>query len=188
MKLSEHKELKKEILALPPKEKDKLLLRLIARDKVLTEHLHFTLLEDESNLQERVELIKEQILSVTKKLKSQKSTKPKDILTGLRNLSKMVNHNLRVTKANFEDVELRLFLFNQTDTTFRSGFFSAYKNDEQQFWIYFIKAALVTLRKFYKLHEDLQFDLRAEMNRLIIKIQKGNATMAKDLGMPDELI
>ena len=46
MKLSEHKELKKEILALPVKEKDKLLLRLVAKDKVLTEHLHFLLLED----------------------------------------------------------------------------------------------------------------------------------------------
>ena len=41
MKLSEHKDLKKEILALPVKEKDKLLLRLVAKDKVLTEHLHF---------------------------------------------------------------------------------------------------------------------------------------------------
>lgn len=41
MKLSEHKDLKTAITELPVKEKDKLLLRLVAKDKVLTEHLHY---------------------------------------------------------------------------------------------------------------------------------------------------
>ena len=62
MRLSEHKDLKIEILALPTKEKDKLLLRLVAKDKVLTEHLHFLLLEDEDNLRERIAVLKEEII------------------------------------------------------------------------------------------------------------------------------
>jgi hypothetical protein len=61
MKLSEHKDLKASIINLPPKEKDKLLLRLIAKDKVLTEHLHFKLLEDELDLEDRKNRIKSDI-------------------------------------------------------------------------------------------------------------------------------
>lgn len=188
MKLSEHKELKIEILALPPKEKDKLLLRLIAKDKVLTEHLHFLLLEDESNLRERVELIKDQILQTMQVFSRNKSASAKEVLTNLRKLAKQVNHNFRVTKAIFEDVELRIFLFNHTPMEFKSSSFSSYKNHDQMFAIYFVKSTLVTLRKFYKLHEDLQFDLKEEMNKLLNKIYNGSAKeVALDLELPEQI-
>ena len=187
MKLSEHKELKTEILASPPKEKDKLLLRLIAKDKVLTEHLHFLLLEDESNLRDRVEMIKEHILQTMQSLKSQPKANAKEVLTMLRKLAKEVNHNFRVTKASFEDVELRIFLFNNTFTRFKSGIFS-YKNYEVLFATYFVKATLVTLRKFYKLHEDLQYDLKDEMNKLLHKIYNNDmANVANSLALPEQI-
>jgi hypothetical protein len=188
MKLSEHKELKTEILALPPKEKDKLLLRLIAKDKVLTEHLHFMLLEDESHLRDRVSNIKAQILAVSENLRQQRNPTLKEILTNLRKLAKVVNHNFRVTKTNFEDVELRIFLFNHTITEFKSGIFSSFKNYEQLFSSFFIKSTLITVRKFSKLHEDLQFDLRDELNKLLLKIYTSNmAKMAEELGLPREM-
>ncbi len=188
MKLSEHKELKTEILALPPKEKDKLLLRLIAKDKVLTEHLHFLLLEDESNLRDRIEVIKAEILQTMQYLNLNKKRNAKEVLSNLRKLAKLVNHNLRVTKNVFEDVDLRIFLFNQTPMDFKSNIFAANKNHEQLFAIYFIKATLITLRKFYKLHEDLQFDLRDEMNKLLNKIYKGSAKdIAIDLALPENI-
>lgn len=188
MKLSEHKELKVEILALPPKEKDKLLLRLVAKDKVLTEHLHFLLLEDESNLRDRVATIKEQILEAMQNLKSAKNINAKEVLTILRKLAKVVNHNFRVTKTNFEDVDLRIFLFNNTITKFKSGIFSSYKNYEQLFGTYFVKSTLITLRKFNKLHEDLQFDLKDSMNELLSKIYKENmADIADSLSLPEQI-
>ncbi len=188
MKLSEQKELKKEILALPPKEKDKLLLRLVAKDKVLTEHLHFLLLEDESNLRDRVSAIQEEILMVMKNLAAQRKLNAKEVLTNLRKLAKLVNHNLRVTKANFEDVELRVFLFNHTIIQFKSGIFSTYRDHEQLFTNYFVKSTLITLRKFDKLHEDLQFDLKDELDKLLVKIYKGNmANTAKQLGLPEKI-
>jgi hypothetical protein len=185
MKLSEHKELKVEILALPPKEKDKLLLRLVAKDKVLTEHLHFLLLEDESNLRDRISAIKEQIVEAMDGLGNQKSVNAKDVLSNLRRLAKLVNHNLRVTKANFEDIELRIFLFNHTPTSFKSGIFSSQKNYEQLFNSYFLKSTLITIRKFDKLHEDLQFDLKEELNKLLSTIHKGKmAGLAQELDLP----
>ena len=61
MKLKDVPELKNSILDLPSKEKDKLLLRLINKDETLVEHLHFQLLEDENDLQDRVKNIYEKI-------------------------------------------------------------------------------------------------------------------------------
>ncbi len=56
------------------------------------------------------------------------------------------------------------------------------------FVIYFIKSTLITLRKFYKLHVDLQFDLQDEMNKLLSKIYKGSAKeIAYDLGLPKKI-
>ena len=188
MKLSEHKDLKTEILALPPKEKDKLLLRLVAKDKVLTEHLHFLLLEDESHLRDRVEAIKDQILQTMQSLMLNKSLNAKEVLTNLRKLAKQVNHNFRVTKAAFEDVDLRIFLFNQTPIEFKSNIFSSHKSYEQIFATYFVKSTQVTLRKFYKLHPDLQFDLQADMIELLNKIHKGKTKdIASDLGLSQQI-
>jgi hypothetical protein len=188
MKLSEHKDLKVEILGLPPKEKDKLLLRLVAKDKVLTEQLHFLLLEDESNLRDRVISIKATVLQTMENSQSSKNINVKDVLTNLRKLAKAVNHNFRVTKASFEDVDLRLFLFNNTLMVPKSNIFSSVKNYDQIFVDYFVKATLVTLRKYKKLHEDLQFDLRDEFNKLLTKIYKGNMSLvAKNLGLPEQI-
>jgi len=183
MKLSEHKDLKVQILALPPKEKDKLLLRLIAKDKVLTEHLHFILLEDEENLKERVALLKEEIQEGNKNLSS-----AKEVLMNLRKLIKLINHFLRVTKANFEDVELRIFLLNHTIIEFKTRIFSSFKNYEQLFAVFFVKSVLATLKKFEKLHEDLQFDLSENLNQLLTKAyHKSMANIALELGLPKQV-
>jgi hypothetical protein len=170
MKLSEHKDLKKEILALPVKEKDKLLLRLVAKDKVLTEHLHFLLLEDESDLNERVAVIKNDINSVLSDLKTTPKTTAKDTLLTLRKLTKQINHFYKVTKADFEELELKLLMFNDAPMTFRYRVYSLSKNHEQLLASYLVKAILILLRKFVKLHEDLQFDLKEQMNALLAKV------------------
>lgn len=185
MKLSEHKDLKAEILALPQKEKDKLLLRLIAKDKVLTERLHFLLMEDEGSLRERTTVLKEEIILLEQNLKNESS---KDVLIALRKLTKSINHFFKVTKANFEDVELRIFLFNHTPSEFKSKFFPSYKNYDQLFEVYFIKSILATIKKFEKLHEDLQFDLREDLNLLLSKVyHKNTATIALSLGLPKQI-
>lgn len=188
MKLSEHKELKQEILALPSKEKDKLLLRLVGKDKVLTERLHFVLLENEEDLRLRVSAIKQNILQAMQDVKTLKNVNAKEVLAQLRKLAKQVGHNHKVTKANYEDVELRLFLFNHTVLDFKSGLFSSYRNHELIFANYFVKYALMTIRKFNALHEDLQYDLKDEMNKLLAKIYNGNmANVARQLNLPEEI-
>jgi len=192
MKLSEHKDLKKEILALPVKEKDKLLLRLVAKDKVLTEHLHFLLLEDESNLNDRVAFIKNEMVEVLGNCaegiplgKTTPKTNAKDTLLVLRKLAKQINHFYKVTKADFEEIELKLLLFNTAPMTFRYKVYSLSKNHEALLANYVVKSILILLRKFEKLHEDLQFDLREDLNRLLAKVYESYiAKTATDLGLP----
>ncbi|RZK68367.1 MAG: FtsX-like permease family protein [Pedobacter sp.] len=80
MKLAEHKDLKNAITDLPVKEKDKLLLRLVAKDKVLTEHLHYRLLEDETDLEYRKEQLKSDFTIEIAELKKLNVKSPQDAL------------------------------------------------------------------------------------------------------------
>ena len=188
MKLSEHKDLKKEILALPVKEKDKLLLRLVAKDKVLTEHLHFLLLEDESNLRDRVAFIKNEIETVLEDLHTTPKTSAKDTLLVLRKLTKQINHFYKVTNADFEEIELKLMLFNASPMKFRYKVYSLSKNHEQLLANYVVKSIQIVLRKFQKLHEDLQFDLKEVANELLSKVHSSYiGKTAVDLGLPKNI-
>ncbi len=188
MKLSEHKDLKKEILALPPKEKDKLLLRLVAKDKVLTEHLHFLLLEDESNLRDRVAFIKTEIASAFQMIETSPKTTSKDVLLVLRKLAKQINHFQKVTKADFEEIELKFLLFTSAPLTFKYRVYSTTKDYEQLLGNYLVKAVLILFRKFGKLHEDLQFDLKEQANALLSKIYESKfAATANELGLPNAI-
>lgn len=185
MKLSEHKDLKKEILGLPNKEKDKLLLRLVAKDRVLTEHLHFLLLEDESNLNDRIVFIKSEILADVKLLLGSKNANAKDTLSLLRKLMKEINHFYKVTKASIAEIELKLLLFDVAPLKFKFRMHSSSKNYEQLLANYIVKAVLILLRKVEKLHEDLQFDLNGEINSLLVKIYNSYLQpTATELGLP----
>jgi DNA repair exonuclease SbcCD ATPase subunit len=61
MSLHQDAELKKAVLDLPQKEKDKLLVRLISKDKMLIKQLHFQLLENAEDLEERIEKLRKQL-------------------------------------------------------------------------------------------------------------------------------
>lgn len=185
MRLSEHKELKKEIIGLPSKEKDKLLLRLIAKDKVLTEHLHFLLLEDVSDLEARTENIKSQIDNEVNELKLKNQLTAKDNLLILRKLMKVINHHQKVTKSLYEDVVLRVYLLTKIEKKFKYKAYSYLKDYEHMFFNVFLKAVQVTLNKYFKLHEDLQFDLKEEVNALLGEIKdKSIVAIAESLGLP----
>ena len=109
MKLSDHKDLKEAIIALPGKEKDKLLLRLIAKDKILTEHLHFKLLENETDLVERKNVIK---ADIDKSVIHLRNADFKDGLYYLRQFNTRVNHFFKITKDSFGEAELKVYLMN----------------------------------------------------------------------------
>ncbi|MCJ0742501.1 hypothetical protein [Pedobacter montanisoli] len=188
MKLSEHQELKQAILSLPVKEKDKLLLRLVAKDKVLTERLHFMLLEDESNLEERVGHLEAEIKDVCEALRTQPKLTAKDVLLSLRKLNKEINHFAKVTKSDFEEIRLKLQVLKHAPLKFKFKLFSSARNYEQTLASYVVKSVLNIHKKFVKLHEDLRFDLTGDFNELLEHIYQSDAAFtAKELKLPKEI-
>lgn len=188
MLLSEHKDLKLEIKSLPEKEKDKLLLRLIAKDKVLTEHLHFKLLEDEHDLVGRYEKLLAAIDETVEELLSNKKLTSKDTLLKMRKLNGSITHHFKVTKDVTTEMELRVHLLNHIPIDFNEGVFSPLHKFNEKLSVYFVKSTVSVLNKYSKLHEDLQFDLRDSLNAVLIKIyQNKTSLVAQELGLPKEL-
>ncbi|RZL20303.1 MAG: hypothetical protein EOO96_25235, partial [Pedobacter sp.] len=155
MKLSEHKNLKSAITDLPVKEKDRLLLRLIAKDKVLTEHLHYKLLESEIDLEDRKEKIK---ADVSEQIPELKKLNAKEALVKVRKMITSVNHFYKVTKDPIGEVELKIFILNNVPFDYRRSILG-YRDYMILFSSFYIKTVAVTINKYRKLHEDLQFDL-----------------------------
>lgn len=188
MLLSEHKELKMEIKSLPEKEKDKLLLRLIAKDKVLTEHLHFRLMEDEHDLMRRQEDLQQLIVDGVAELLNVRRPNSKDSLLRMRKLNGSINHHVKVTKDLNSEMELRIQLLNRIPIDFDESVYSSLYKFNEKLTVYFVKTVASALTKYYKMHEDLQFDLQADLNKLLKKVYSGKtATIAKTLGLPEQV-
>lgn len=188
MVLSEHKDLKYAITALPPKEKDKLLLRLIAKDQILTEHLHFKLLEDASDLEARRLELSESIEENISELTASPRFNVKDTWLLMRTLNGKINHHYKVTKDLNSEIELRMQLLNQIPLTLTSSVHSALSKYNDRMVLYFIRTTLSVYKKFIKLHEDLQFDLQDNLNKLLNKAYTPRfAETAEALGLPERL-
>ncbi|MFC4211274.1 hypothetical protein ACFOWA_08790 [Pedobacter lithocola] len=184
MKLAEHKNLKLVITELPVKEKDKLLLRLIAKDKVLTEHLHFKLLEDESDLENRKEQIKSDIDNQIPELKK---LTVKEALAKVRKMITGVNHFYKVTKDAVGEVELKIYILNKIPVDYKKSVFG-YKDFGFLFATYYLKTVAITLNKSKKLHEDFQFDLSENINQLLSKIYSSKLAVAAEASnLPKEV-
>lgn len=188
MRLAEHKELKAEIKSLPEKEKDKLLLRLIARDKVLTEHLHFMLLENEEDLLNRFREVKEGIDKGLSELLENKKGNAKDTLLKMRKLTTCINHHFKVTKDTMTELDLRIHLLQKVPIAFKGDVFSPMYKFNERLNTYFVKAALSLLNKFYKLHEDVQFDMKESINTILTKMYNHRTeSIAQELGLPKKI-
>lgn len=188
MLLSEHKALKLEIKSLPEKEKDKLLLRLIAKDKVLTEHLHFKLLETAEDLTLRQERLFQHIENEIEDLMVSRKVNSKETLLKLRRLNGSINHHFKVTKDLNSEIELRIHLLNRIPLDFNEGVLSTLHKFNEKLFVYFVRTAVSTLNKYGKLHEDLQFDLNPPLNALLNKIYSHKtARIAETLNLPESV-
>ena len=101
-------DLKKAIVRMPGVEKDKLLLRLIAKDAVLTERLQFELVEEGKTIDERRSLIRE-FIDRTARLHADT---PGWLMMDMRTVSGYISRHLKVTKDKYGEVELMLYMLN----------------------------------------------------------------------------
>lgn len=172
MKLKDVPALKIAILDLPTKEKDKLLLRLINKDETLVEHLHFQLLEDESDLQDRVKIIYEKIDLQFKKsnhLINQINIirSHRQLLLTLKTLSGIMNYHVQITKDKVSEFELRKYILQESFTRY-SYLFNKYTTGENAEKLFKYQAGRLKLIQsiFDKFHEDLKYDYENEIQQL----------------------
>lgn len=151
------KEFKQALSEFSSKEKDKLIFRLLRKDKLLSKKLYFELIEEETTDDKRNTMesyLKERITDLSKHIGN-----PKYFLVLVRKLSGEITEHVKVTTDKFGDVFLNLFLVNtileHNDKLSRQRFDAVYK-----LYIYLINKIFKALTLIKKLDEDywLEFD------------------------------
>lgn len=155
-------ELKKAILQMPIKEKDKLLLRLIAKDKALIDRLHFELLEDSATIPERREEIRSRIVRISRFNESS----PGWIMMNMRDLSGEITYHVKITKDKIGGLELNLFMLNTFLETYQN-LLRTYSSYADKCALYIAKKAVTILNGLDKLDEDYKFDYRNDANQML---------------------
>lgn len=155
-------QLKKAIIQIPAKEKDKLLIRLITKDKTLTDRLHFELLENSATIPERREEITNRI---TRTSKFNQNT-PGWVLMDMRELSGEISYHVKVTKDKAGAIELNLFLMNTFMESYQS-ILKTYSSKADTCALYIAKKAQTILNGLNKLDEDYRFDYIRDTNIML---------------------
>ena len=140
--------LKKAIVQMAPSEKDKLLLRLVTKDSLLVDRLHFELIEDSNTLPERRDVIRERIMM------------------DMRSLSGDITHHVKITKDKYGEIELNLLMLN--------AFFEHhaeqlrhYTSRSDKCALYMAKKTQTVLKLLTKLDEDYFVDFVDGVNQLL---------------------
>lgn len=193
MKLNQQPELKRAILSLPQAEKDKLLVRLINKDAMLVKQLHFQLLENEADLDERMTVLLRQLQQLIDRaagyIPNANQSRNADHLMGeLKYGSGLINEHATITRDKMSEVRCRLFLVSQSFAHFDQLFERHLYQRNDRLLNYQAGRVKYILGKYDKLHEDLQFEFRDELNdALAFAHQSGMQPYMEALGLPNEV-
>lgn len=163
VKLSE--ELKKEIKALPSKEKDKLLLRLIPKDSKLVDQLEYKLVEEEGTLEFRRDDMREYIESRVN-LYPNKYYSSVYLRLEMRDISGRINYHVAVTKDKLGEIEFNLQMLNGLLYKNKGRLQSESKYLASKLNDYVVKRAIKLVKLVNGLHEDYRLEFSDEMMEL----------------------
>jgi hypothetical protein len=174
------KELEVAILSIPQKDKDKLLLRLIAKNDILTEQLHYKLLENEEDLRMRREELKEFTLKYLKK----KYPYGQTLLSEIREINSAISRHKRVTTDKYGEIELVVNMFLVV-FQYQDKHLETYSAKIDKLTSYLVKRAISLLKTFDTLHEDYKFDFTNDLNDILAFMHsKATTYYAKQLNLP----
>ena len=156
------KELEIEICNLPDIEKNKLLLKLIAKNDVLIDQLYFQLLGSETILKAEKEEIKKLITKVAKMIHDT----PGWMMMSMRELNGKITYFVKKTKDKHGEIELTLHLLNSFfDNQPNLLAYSSYRTETIE--VYLIKRTQFVLEKLKKIHEDYHIEFEDDVNKLL---------------------
>jgi hypothetical protein len=178
-------ELKEAILNLSAKERDKLLLRLITKDKKLTKQLQHQLLDGPESLDRKREEVSNAITERSNQIRNYQP--PRVFLSNVREWSTLVNEYASITKDKYGEMELRLFLLEKIQE-FGGGYLGNLTEKNEKLARYVASRVKQILPIYDKLHEDFQFDFRDRLNTVLSFFSSSAASLfIKQLGLPTEL-
>ena len=164
-------EIKIAITAMSAKEKDKLLLRLVAKDDKLVEQLEFKLIEAEATREERryrvSELIEGNLLDF-----QQRRFYPGVLTRTLRKTSARITRHVQVTKDKYGEIQLNLELVNRCLELFAKKLPTIPSRKVDSLYTYLIKKAMRIDTLLERLHEDYRLDFEDEIARLQREVPK----------------
>lgn len=152
------KEFKQALSEFSPIEKDRLIFRLLKKDKLLSKKLYFELIDPETTDQKRDQMeenVTEKVTSAARYIGN-----PKYYLSTIRTISAEITEHVKVTTDKFGEIYLQLFLVKKilenNDKLNQQRFDSVYK-----LYIYLINKIVRALLLIRKTDEDywLEFDV-----------------------------
>lgn len=161
------KEFKAALSQLSNIEKDRLIFRLLKKDKILSKKLYFELIDEETADQKRdqmEEIVKEKVEYAAKYISNQKY-----FVVLIRKISAEITEHVKVTTDKFGDVSLNLFLINQileyNDKLSRQRF-----NDIYKLYLYIINKIVKALALTKKLDEDYWMEIDQLLSTVYEKV------------------
>lgn len=172
-------DLRKALLALPTKEKDQLLVRLVTQDAVLVEQLTFRLLEGEDALEERRHRLRRQLDDPVRGFHQT----PNDLLHITRQLQQRLAYHAKITGDTLGEIELTLRLLtnvlrHQPEAT------SRLHGPTQPLLQHLARRTHDVLIAIGKLHEDYRAEFGPAVRELLpLLYASAAAPLARELGV-----
>lgn len=169
------KEFKAAISNFSSLEKDRLIFRLLKKDKLLSKKLYFELIDPENTDQKRAQMeenIREKLLLLSKYLLNHKY-----YLMHIRKISSEITEHVKVTTDKYGEVSLNLFLINEilenNDRLNTQRFDNVYK-----LYLYLINKIIKSFILTKKLDEDYWMEIDEYLRDIQQKIE-GNHYLKK---------
>ncbi|MPS66419.1 MAG: deoxyuridine 5'-triphosphate nucleotidohydrolase [Chryseobacterium sp.] len=161
------KEFKAAISNFSSVEKDRLIFRLLKKDKLLSKKLYFELIDPENTDQKRTQMeenIREKLMLLNKYLSNHKY-----YLMHIRKISSEITEHLKVTTDKYGEVSLNLFLVNEilenNDQLNNQRFDNVYK-----LYLYLINKIIKSFLLTKKLDEDYWMEIDEYLREIRQKI------------------
>jgi len=162
------KEFKAAISNFSSLEKDRLIFRLLKKDKLLSKKLYFELIDPENTDQKRAQMeenINEKLILLSKYLLNHKY-----YLMHIRKISSEITEHVKVTTDKYGEVSLNLFLINEilenNDKLNTQRFDNVYK-----LYLYLINKIIKSFILTKKLDEDYWMEIDEYLREIQQKIQ-----------------
>lgn len=168
-------EFKEALSRLPDKEKDKLILRFLKKDVKLAQRLYFELVSTYS-VEELREKMKEKIHLETQQFANTYYS-PGYLMMDLRYLSGDINAHVSTTKDKIGEIELQLYMVSEILTHAKEQLEQARLGQSQKLYIYLIAKVFRMLLLLNKLHEDIRYDFKEQVEELGKRIGENDAMM-----------